>query len=102
MSNVGGGINSHVRDAGTMKLTWKAPLNSKTNSALDTTQPVHPLDRAGGHVMNNDAIDETVFSRTKTTERKTPNNYLKKGTGTGGLADTEAKSMMLKSSKART
>merc|ERR1712070_1070220 len=41
-------------------------------------------------------------SRTKSTERKTPNNYLKKGTGTGGLADTEAKSMMLKSSKALT
>lgn len=49
--------------------------------------------------MNNDKVDVQAFSQEKTTSRKTPGRFLRKGTGTGGLADSEAKTIIDESRK---
>lgn len=86
--STGGGINANGANA--TRCTWIAPNNSKTGSCFDSTTSVNPKDRPGGHAMNGASVDISAFSGETVTERRVPGGFLQKGTGTGGLADTEA------------
>jgi len=91
MSDVtGGGINSNNYEKQT-RMTWTAPVRNATGSAFDTTK-VNPVkNRVGGHEMNKQGVDPAAFGGEKLTKTKTPNNYTRKGTGTGGVAPSASR-----------
>jgi len=60
-------------------------LFRETGSCFDTTNIARIKERAGSHdTVPAKRIDPSAFSLSKHTGRKTPVDYLKKGTGTGG------------------
>ena len=89
--NIGGGINAN--EGASKRITWMAPKHGNTGSTFDTTAQSHPNARPGGHNMGQYEERPTGFTGDKATQRKFPTGFLKKGDGTGGMADTEAKTI---------
>jgi len=79
----GTGVNS-------VKLTRPQKGRKETNSCFDCSSAVNPSERAGGHAMNQGEIDITAFTKERPTQRRTPGNYLKKGTGNAGQVNKPA------------
>lgn len=90
--NTGGGIYANGSNQPT-KMTWKTKPRVATGSAFDTTSATNPKQRAGGHQMNRSTVDPSAFGQEKITKQKTPSNFLKRGTGTGGRAPSESRTV---------
>lgn len=100
--NTGGGEgSSHA----TCRITCTEKVVANTGSSFDTTASSGTI-RAGSHTANSTCLgNESSFcdgGLAKKTVRKTPNNFTKRGTGTGGCADSFAKKEAEKNEKART
>jgi len=76
---------------GATRVTRRNANHPNTGSAFETTTAVNPSMRPGGHTLGTEKAVSDAFYGGKQTTRKTPGGYLKRGTGTGGCADTEAK-----------
>jgi hypothetical protein len=72
------------------RVTIRPQYNRETGSCFDRTEEKGNYARAGGHNQTKESIDETAFSFTKKTVRKTTNKFMRKGTGTGGLSSVES------------
>jgi len=72
----------------TYKVTKRAIYNSETGSCFDRTAAVSGDIRPGGHIALDNKLNVAAFSFAKETKRKTPSNFVKRGTGTGGLSGT--------------
>jgi len=90
--NTGGGLGAGM--GGTCRITATERVVPLTGSSFDTTQSSGTV-RAGGHTANSTCLgSESSFcdgGLAKQTVRKTTDNYTKKGSGTGGCADSFAK-----------
>ena len=75
---------------GATRVTRRQLVHANTGSAFDTTEPCE-TQRPGGHKMTTESVDTGAFYGMSTTQRQLPGDYLKRGTGTGGCADTEAR-----------
>lgn len=68
-----------------LKVRAKGVLNKETGSCFDTTPVNFISTRPGGHdMLPPKKIDPSAFSGTKVTSKITTDEFLKKGTGTGG------------------
>ena len=68
------------------KVTKRHHFNPETGSCFDRTAAVSDAIRPGGHDQPVKEIDVSAFSFSKTTSRKGPKSYQKKGTGLAGTA----------------
>lgn len=57
----------------------------ETGSPLDTTDFSKIKVRAGAHLPQSKPIDVSAFSYSRQTERQSPDKFVKKFTGTGGM-----------------
>jgi len=98
--NTGYGVGASENMTRITKAEDKKTHHRETGSCLDTTQVVGN-ERPGAHIMTTKYLgDANGFNKDcKETSKKTPSNYTKKGTGTGGTADTYAKKCAVKSQK---
>lgn len=89
----GGGLSAASK--GAIKVNHKGHIEKQTGSAFDTTAGSGTV-RAGGHKMNSKPLsDPNGFTdNQKVTYKKSTKEYLRRGTGTGGKADSEAKADM--------
>jgi len=71
----------------------KQSVSKQTGSAFDTTSG-SGLQRPGCHEINVREVDVEAFSMSRKVGRPNPNAFMKRGTGTGGLADSEAKKVV--------
>lgn len=70
------------------KVTTPSSFNPETGSCFDRTAAVDDAIRPGGHIPTKQAVDVSAFSFSRKTSRRVPGNFVKKGTGTGGLSGT--------------
>jgi len=67
------------------KVISRHKLFSETGSPFDTTDLSHIRTRAGGHdTIPAKPLDVSAFSYSKRTDKPSPHDFQKKGTGTGG------------------
>lgn len=78
----------------TLQIQKKTSVYKQTGSAFDTTSASSPKDRPGGHEMNQTIVDVKAFSMSRKVDKPNPKKFMKRGTGTGGLADSEAKKVV--------
>lgn len=68
-----------------LKMRQKHPSFAETGSCFDATNSKHIKIRPGGHeALPKKDLDVSAFSFCKKTERKTPNRFMRKHTGSGG------------------
>ena len=85
----GGGLGGNGKNS--YKLMKKGSSRNETNSCFDCTSSVNPAkERAGGHAMNQSAVDNSAFSGEKSTTRRGPGSFLRKQTGGGGKINKPA------------
>ena len=68
------------------KVTKRNMFNPETGSCFDRTASVSDAIRPGGHDQPVKPIDVSAFSFSKTTSRKGPKKFQRKGTGLAGTA----------------
>jgi len=90
MANTAGGIFSNPE--GSTRASYKTKAHADSGSAFDTTiERGSIFTRVGGHKMVSSTPNPDAFSDfMQRTVRKTPDSFTRKGTGSGGLADSEA------------
>mmetsp|Transcript_32531 Transcript_32531/g.58780 ORF Transcript_32531/g.58780 Transcript_32531/m.58780 type:complete len:327 (-) Transcript_32531:212-1192(-) len=68
-----------------LKMRQKHPSFVETGSCFDATNSTHIKVRPGGHeALPKKDLDVSAFSFSKKTDRKTPNRFMRKHTGSGG------------------
>lgn len=68
-----------------LKIRQKYPLFVETGSCFDATNSKHIKVRPGGHeALPKKPLDVSAFSFSKKTGRKTPDQFIRRGTGPGG------------------
>ncbi|KAL7539918.1 hypothetical protein ACHAXR_009707 [Thalassiosira sp. AJA248-18] len=68
-----------------LKMRQRHPSFVETGSCFDATNSKHIKVRPGGHeALPQKDLDVSAFSFCKKTDRKTPNRFMRKGTGLGG------------------
>jgi hypothetical protein len=77
----------------TYRVTALTKPEAATGSCFDTTQPSDARLRPGGHSQTKQRIDVSAFSLEKTVGKPRPGMFIKRGTGTGGLAPVESKTI---------
>jgi hypothetical protein len=69
-----------------LKVVPKTPIFAETGSAFDTTDIGRILTRPGSHdCLPAKQVDPSAFSLSKRTPHANPNDFVKKGTGSGGM-----------------
>ncbi|CAM9752537.1 unnamed protein product [Chrysoparadoxa australica] len=72
--------------AGSIKIRENRVLFKETGSPFDATPVDRILQKAGGHdTLPSKAIDVSAFSHSKRTNKPVPQEFLKRGTGSGGM-----------------
>ena len=79
------------KNESTYRVTTLARSEKETGSCFDTTKHVDASIRPGGHAMTRHDVDVSAFTLEKKVPKPQQGEFMKRGTGTGGLSGVESK-----------